>query len=108
MSDVYTAHCELSKFCNSMFCEGHANKLRFIEAKFPTRSFYLMKREDFEEWFGCLSRENRAIYSHCDEPDCYTCSRFMYIKNELHLTGYFVARDSKWQPITWQRLDFFL
>ena len=25
---------------------------------------------------------------------------FFYIKNELHQTGYFVARDTKWQPIT--------
>ena len=52
MSDVYTADCELSKFCNSMFCEGHANKLRFIEAKFPTRSFYLMKREELRSGLG--------------------------------------------------------
>ena len=57
MPDVYVADCEMQKFCNSMPCEGHRTRLRFIEAKHPTRSFYLMKREELEKWFNCLSRE---------------------------------------------------
>ena len=32
----------------------------------------------------------------------------MYIKNELHEVGYFVARDSLWQPITWEIHEFHL
>ena len=54
-----------------MVCEGHKNKLKFIEAKFPTRSFYLFKRDELEGWFHCLSRKNKAICSYCDEPECY-------------------------------------
>ena len=54
-----------------MVYEGHKNKLKFIEAKFPTRSFYLFKRDELEGWFHCLSRKNKAICSYCDEPECY-------------------------------------
>ena len=82
-----------AKFCNSMVCEGHSGEHRFVEARCPTRSFYIMKREELEEWFSCLSRENRANCSCCDARDCYTCAQFKYIKNELHKHGYFVARD---------------
>lgn len=46
MPDVFVADCEMQKFCNSMPCEGYSTRLRFIEAKHPTRSFYLMKREE--------------------------------------------------------------
>ena len=34
-----------------MVCEGHFNKLRFVEARWPNRSFYIMKREKLEECF---------------------------------------------------------
>ena len=44
-----------------MVCQGHKTKWKFIQAKFPTRSFYLFKRDKFKEWFNCLSRENKAI-----------------------------------------------
>lgn len=54
----YAFECEMQRFCNSMVCEGHSQELRFVEAKYPTRSFYIMKRKEFEEWFHCLSREN--------------------------------------------------
>ena len=63
-----------------MVCEGHSNEFRFVEARCPNRSFYIMKREELEEWFFCLSAENQAICSYCHKPDCYTCARFMYIK----------------------------
>ena len=85
-----------------MACEGHSEELRFVEARCPTRSFYIIKREELEECSSCLSRENQAICSYCDAPDCYTCARFKYIKNELHKHGYFVAKDWPWQPITWE------
>ena len=84
MPDVFVADCEMQKFCNSMPCQGYSTRLRFIEAKHPTRSFYLMKREELQNWFNCLSRENRAICSYCDQTDCYTCQSFLYIKNKLN------------------------
>ena len=94
--------CVESFFCNSMVCEGHNENLKFIQAKYPVRAFYLFKREELEESFFYLSKENKAICNYCDEPNCYTCNRFHYTKSELHSTGYFVARNSKWQPITWE------
>ena len=36
-----------------MVCEGHSEELRFAEAGCPTRSFYIMKREELEECFSC-------------------------------------------------------
>ena len=51
MPDVYVDNCEMQKFCNSMVCEEHSTRLRFVEAKYSTRSFYRMKREELEEWF---------------------------------------------------------
>ena len=33
---------------------------------------------------------------------------FFCIKEQLHLTGYFVAMDSKWQPITWEIHEIYL
>ena len=38
--------CEIQKFCNLMVCEGHSRRLKFIEAKYPTRSFYLIDRQE--------------------------------------------------------------
>ena len=32
----------------------------------------------------------------------------MFIKKELHTVGYIVARDSKYQPITWEIHEIFL
>ena len=79
-----------------MVFERHSRKLKFIEAKYPTRSFYLMNKQELEEWFRCLSKENKAICSYCDEYDCYTCQRFFYVKGKLHKNVFFVARDSKY------------
>ena len=62
--------CEMQKFCNLMVCEGHSRRLKFIEAKYPTRSFYLINRQELEKWFICLYRENSAICSYCDKVDC--------------------------------------
>ena len=89
-----------------MVCQGHKTKWKFIQAKFPTRSFYLFKRDKFKEWFNCLSRENKAICSYCDESNCYTCNHFMFIKKESNLVGYFVARNCKYQP--WEIHEIFL
>ena len=100
-------YCETLNFCNSMVCELRKQKLRFIEAKFPTRSFYMMNRQEFEERFGCLSKENCAIYSYCNQSDCFTCQHFHYIKNEFHKAGYFLARECKYQPITWEIHEIF-
>ena len=80
-----------SFFCNSTVCEGHNENLKSIQAKYPVRAFYLFKREELEESFFYLSKENKAICNYCDEPNCYTCNRFHYIKSELHSAGYFVA-----------------
>ena len=41
-----------------MVWEGHSEELGFVGTRRPTRSFYIMKREELEEWFSCLSREN--------------------------------------------------
>ena len=83
----------MRKFCNSMVCEGHLNKLRFVEARWPSRSFYIMKREELEECFFGLLRENKAICSYCDKPDSSTCVRFIYIKRQQHLTGVFLLPE---------------
>ena len=90
------------------FAKATVENLKFIEAKYPTRIFYLMNRQELEEWFRCLSKENKAICSYFDEHDCYTCQRFSYIKGELHKTGFCVARDSKYQPITWEIHEIYL
>ena len=87
--------CIVSFFCNSMVCEGHNKKPKFIQSKYPVKAFYLFKREELEEWFHCLSKENKAICNYCDEPNCYTCNYVHYIKSELHSTVCFVARNSK-------------
>ena len=52
-----------------MVCEGHNKKLKFIQGKYPVRAFYLFKKEELEEWFYCLSKENKAICNYCDEPN---------------------------------------
>ena len=39
-----------------MVCQGHKTKWKFIQAKFPTRSFYLFKRDKFKEWFNCQGK----------------------------------------------------
>ena len=36
---------EESYFCSSMGCEGNTEKLKLVHAEYPTRSFYLFKRE---------------------------------------------------------------
>ena len=102
MSGVCLHNCEEPYFCNSMVCEEHTEKLKFVQAKHPTRSFSLFKREELEEWLLCLWNENKAICSFCDKSDCYTCNCLMYIKNKLHKVDYFTARDGSWQPITWE------
>ena len=84
---------EMHKFCNLMVCEGNSRKSKLIEAKYPSRSFYLMNRQELEEWFRCLSKENKAICSYFDEHDCYTCQRFSYIKGELHKTVFFLLLE---------------
>ena len=61
----YKFECEIQKFCNSLISEGHSEELKFFEARCPPRSIYIMK----EEWFCCLSRENRTICNYCDSPD---------------------------------------
>ena len=98
----YKFECKMRKFSNSMVCEVHSEELKFVEARCPPRSFYIMKREELEEWFCCLSRENRIIGNYCDSSDSYTCARYNCIKSQSHLNGYFVARDWPWQPITWE------
>ena len=85
--------CEMQKFCNSMVCESHSRKLKFIEAKYPTRSFYLMNRQELEEWFRCLSKENKAICSYCDEHDCYTCQRFFLCKRQIAQNCFFLLLE---------------
>ena len=54
---------------------------KFSKARCPPRSFYIMKREELEEWFCCLSRENRIIGNYCDSSDSYTCARYNCIKS---------------------------
>ena len=102
MSDVCLCDFEESYFYNSMVCKSHTERLKLVHAKYPTRGFYLFTWEELDQWFHCLCNENKAICSFCDKLDCYTCNRFRYIKNEIHKVGYFVARDSWWQPITWE------
>ena len=36
---------EESYLCSSMGCEGNTEKLKLVHAEYPTRSFYLFKRE---------------------------------------------------------------
>lgn len=40
---------EMHDFSNSMVYEGHSKRLRFVEAKYPVRSFYLMNRQELEK-----------------------------------------------------------
>ena len=94
--------CKMQKSCNPIGCEVHFKRLHFVEAKYPTTAYYIFHRQEIEEWSTCICRENRLICSACGEPDCFTCYRFYFIKNEFHEVGYFVARDWPWQPILWQ------
>ena len=51
----------MSKFCNAIGCEGHSRPLSYVIAEFPKRFHYIFKREELEEWFYCICRENRLI-----------------------------------------------
>ena len=73
---------EMSKFCNAIGCEGHERPLRYVSAEFPKRFYHIFKRQELEEWFLCICRENRLICSYCE--DCYTCRSFHFIKQEIH------------------------
>ena len=95
----YEFEYKMKKFCNAIGCEEHTKKLLFFEAKFSIRSYYIFDRQELEEWFSCICRENKLICDYCDEGDCYTRERFRFMKNELHTVWYFVAIDWLWQPI---------
>ena len=93
---LFTFEYEMSKFCSAIGCEGHERPLRYVSAEFP----YIYKRQELEEWFLCICRENRLVCGYCE--DCYTCRRFFFIKQEIHKLVYFVRLDWPWQPILWQ------
>ena len=75
----------MSKFCNGIGCEGHERPLRYVSAEFPKSFYYIFKRQEFGEWFLCNCRKNRLICSYCE--DCNTCSRFHFVKQEIHKLG---------------------
>ena len=83
----YKFECKMRKFSNSMVCEVHSEELKFVEARCPPRSFYIMKREELEEWFCCLSRENRIIGNYCDSSVTlkwlFCCQRLALATNYL-------------------------
>ena len=72
---------KMSHFCNAIGCEGHSNPLRYVSADYPKRFYYIFKREELEEWFLSICRENRLICSYCE--NCYTCRSFHYIKKNF-------------------------
>ena len=97
---LFALEYKMSKFCNAFGCEGHTKPVRLVEAKFPKRFFYIFDRQELEEWFLCICTGNKLLCGSCE--DCYTCSRFYFIKEEIHKLGYFVRRNWPWQPILWQ------
>ena len=74
--------------------------MRLVETTFPKCFFYIFDRQELEEWFHCICRGNKLLCGSCD--DSCTCSRFYFVKEEIHELGYFVRRDWSWQPILWQ------
>ena len=104
--DTYDFDYTMRKFCNHIGCEGHTKPLQFFDAKYPTRGFYIFDREELEEWFAYICRENRVIRGYCE--NCFTCEKCHVIKNRLHEFGYFVARDWPYQPVEWQIHEFYL
>lgn len=88
---------KMKKLCNAMGCEYHAKKFRFVEAHYPTCCYYIFDRQELEEWFACICRENRLICSYYE--NCYTWKRFHCIKNSLYELGYFVRREWPWELI---------
>ena len=97
---LFTFEYEMSKFCNAIGCEGHERPLRYVSAEFPKRFYHIFKRQELEEWFLCICREDRLVCGYCE--DCYSCRRFHFMKQEIHKLGYFVGLDWPWQPILWQ------
>ena len=95
--DSYDFDYTMRKFCNYISCEGHTKSLQFFDARYPTRGFYISDREELEEWFACVCRENRMICNYC--KNCFTCEKFHVIENRLHELGYFAARDWPYQPV---------
>ena len=45
--------------------KGHSRPLRHITAEYPKRIYYIFKREEIEELFLFICRENRLICGYC-------------------------------------------
>ena len=45
--------------------KGQSRPLRLITAEYPKRIYYIFKREEIEEWFLFICRENRLICGYC-------------------------------------------
>ena len=73
----------IKKFSNSIGCHEYIQKLTYVDARCSTRPFYIFDRQELEEWFYCICRENRMICGYCDCEECFTCIRFIFIKQRL-------------------------
>ena len=61
--DSYDFDYTMRRFCNHIGKERHTKPLQFFDPKYPRRDFYIFDREELEEWFAWICREDRMI---CD------------------------------------------
>ena len=65
---LFVFQYEISKFWNPTGCEGHTLPPTYVTAGYPSRFYYIFKREEPEEWLCCICRENELICGYC--KDC--------------------------------------
>ena len=62
--------CVESFFVIQWFVKVTIKNLNLFKRNIQLELFiYLIKKEELEEWFYCLSKENKAICNYCDEPN---------------------------------------
>ena len=77
----------------------------------PVRA--LLNRQELLAFFLEKRRENINFCKNCKKDDCYSCNRFLYIRDQLEKNAFF-TRDvgpkkdpMPRQPVLWQVFDNF-
>ena len=78
----------------------------------PVRGEYaVMNRQELFAFFLEKRRENINFCKNCKKDDCYSCNRFLYIRDQLEKNAFFtrgvgLKKDPMpRQPVLWQIFD---
>ena len=78
----------------------------------PVRGEYaVMNRQELLAFFLEKRRENINFCKNCKKDDCYSCNRFLYIRDQLEKNAFFTRdfvpkKDPMLrQPVLWQVFD---